>query len=258
MRLLTALPLTLALLGASPAQAQGFMSLLGKKEEPKKEASSTDSAMAVVAAVAVMDPDALMAEGGRIILFSTTATLLAMSAAEQMCEAFPKEKVELIKANFAKFNELNAKRKEGEALDATQNTLVSETFLMVQKLDPKSYQKDKAKVVRPAYAKLGLAVAADLAAASQVPGFLKNGQATISSLSSNPFQLMKLKKITGVIGTLGVIAKTTPDQIRAFQTVRTIAKTIAEAENFQLGEAAAPITDMASLTTAAKSVPEEG
>ncbi|NWJ41882.1 MAG: hypothetical protein HXX12_13040 [Geothrix sp.] len=232
--------------------------MFGKKDDAKKEAPKADGTTAAVAAVAVMDPDTLMAEGGRIILFSTTATLLAMSAAEQMCDAFPPEQVKAIKEKFSKFNELNAKRKEGDALDATQNTLVSETFLEMEKLDPKGYQKDKAKVVRPAYAKLGLAVAADLAAATQVPGFIKNGQATVSSLSSNPFQITKLKKITGILGTLGVIAKTTPDQIKAFQTVRSMAKTIAEAENFKLGEPAVPITDMASLTSAAKSVPEEG
>ena len=188
------------------------------------------------------DADKFIQSGVTIIAFSTIATDLAVSSAMQMLQAFPPEEVAAISDKFAKYNELKAARGTDGQIDANSATLASDGFAEMEKLDPATYRKDKAKVVGPAYTKLGLALAADLVAASQLPGFVSSGTRTLSSIGSNPMILLKIAKIKTAVMTGSVLAKNIPSQIRSIKTVRAIAKKIADAENMTLGEPKETVT----------------
>lgn len=212
-----------ALLASGTLAHAQFGGLLKKAEAPKASSSNVSA-------------DAVLANGAKLIVFSTLATDLAVDSANKMLEAFPASKVAGIKQKFAKYNELKGKRSSKDQMDADSCTLASDAFDEMAKLDVKGYEKAKAKVVRPAYAKLGLAVAADGLAAAQVPDFVKNAQSTVSSLSSNPMQASKVTKLSAQIVVANAIVKNTPRQVTAMKTVRAIAKKIADAEGFKLGE----------------------
>lgn len=206
-----------------------------------------------------VDADAVLANGAKLIIFSTLATDLAVDAANGMLDAFPASKVAGIKQKFAKYNELKAKRKDKDQLDADSCTVASDAFDEMAKLDVKGYEKAKAKVVRPAYAKLGLAVAADGIAATQLPDFVKGAQSTVSSLSSNPLQASKVTKLSAQIVVANALIQNTPKQVNAMKTVRGIAKKIADAEGFKLGEPKALTTvDSDALAKESKAAEVEG
>ena len=227
----------LALAIAAPAQAQfGLGSLLGGGGG---------------------DADKFIQTGTTIIAFTTIATDLAVSSAMQMLEAFPPEEVAAISEKFSKYNELKAARGADGQIDSNSATLASDGFAEMEKLDPATYRKDKAKVVGPAYTKLGLALAADAVAASQLPGFVSSGSRTLSSIGSNPMILLKIGKLKLVIMTGGVLAKSIPSQIKSIKTVRAIAKKIAEAENMTLGEPKETVTSTDPAALAADVKAEE-
>jgi hypothetical protein len=209
-------------------QAQGFGGLFGGG---KKDAAPTDTANKV-------DADALLARGSIIIASLGIATDLSYAAQMQMLDAFPPEKVAAITAKAEKYNELKKKRPKDAAPDATELQAKTEFDAAFSGLDTdwKSYQKDKAKAVGPAYTKVGFALAVDGLAATQVPGFVKESKDTVSSMSSNPFQLKKIRALTAMAATIGTAAQTLPKQIDNLQKVRGIAKNIAEAENISLVE----------------------
>jgi len=188
------------------------------------------------------EADKLIASGVTIISFTTIATDLAVSSAMQMLEAFPPEKVAAIREKFSKYNEIKAARGTDGQIDSDSATLASEGFSEMEKLDPKSYRKEKAQVVGPAYTKLGLALAADAVAATQLPTFVSSGAKTISSIGSNPAVLLKVGKLKTIIGTVGVLAKSIPSQYKSIQTVRAIAKKIGESESVTIGEPKTTIT----------------
>jgi len=230
--------LALALAIGAPAQAQfGLGSLLGGGGGA--------------------DADKFISTSVTIIAFSTIATDLAVSSAMQMLEAFPPEQVAAISEKFTKYNELKAARGADGQIDADSETLASDGFAEMEKLDPATYRKEKAKVVGPAYTKLGLALAADAVAVTQLPGFLSSGQRTLSSLGSNPMLLMKIRKIGTAVMTVKVLFKNVPSQIKSIKTVRAIAKKIAEAENMTLGEPKETITSTDPVALAADVKAEE-
>ena len=206
------------------------------------------------------DVDAVLTSGTKIIVFTTIATDLAVSSALQMLEAFPPEQVEAIKNTFVKYNELKAKRGAEGQLDSDSATLASDGFKEMEKLKVADYQKGKSQVVRSAYTKMGLAMAADALAATQLPTFVKSGSSAISSLASNPLQITKLGRLKVVVATVTVLAKAVPSQINSIKTVREMAKKIAEAEGVQLGEAKLSLTslDPEALNQQIKSKEEEG
>jgi hypothetical protein len=182
------------------------------------------------------DTDKVIKSGTVIIAFSTIATDLAVASAQQMLGAFPPEAVAAIQEKFSKYNELKAARGTDGQMDADSATLASDGFSEMEKLDPGTYNKEKAKVVGPAYTKLGLALAADLVAIAQIPTFVSSGVKTISSIGSNPMILLKVGKLKTMVGTVVVLAKAIPSQINSIKTVRSIAKKIGEAENVTIGE----------------------
>jgi len=211
------------------------------------------------ASTPAVDADALLAKGGKLIAFSTLSTDLAVDAATKMLDAFPASKVAAIKSKFAKYNELKAKRSNKEQMDADSCTVASDAFDEMAKLDTAGYEKAKAKVVVPAYGELGLAVAADGLAAAQLPEFLKSAQSTTSSLSSNPMQASKVTKLSAQILVTKSLIANTPKQVTAMKTVRGIAKKIAEAEHFKLGEPKLPTSiDVDALAKESKAVDVEG
>jgi len=190
------------------------------------------------------DADAVVKSGLGIAAFSAAASDLAVDAALQMLQAFPDSKVAAIKSKFMKYNELKAAGRKDGALDANAVTLASDGFKEMEKLDPKGYEKAKASVVRPAYAKLGLALLADGAAAAQIPTFTKASSEAISSLGSNPMQAGKLVQLKNTAATVSVLSKAIPEQVKSMETVRTIAKKIAEAEQIKLGDPKVAFTSL--------------
>ena len=203
------------------------------------------------------DADKFIATSVTIIAFSTIATDLAVSSAMQMLEAFPPEQVAAISEKFSKYNELKAARGADAQIDSNSETLASDGFTEMEKLDPATYRKDKAKVVGPAYTKLGLALAADIVAATQLPGYLSSGQKTLTGLTSNPMNIFKIKKITAAVMTGKVLFTNIPSQIKSIKTVRAIAKKIAEAENMTLGEPKEQVTSTDPAVLAADVKAEE-
>jgi hypothetical protein len=219
-----------------PIQAQGLGGLFGGKEKP----SPTEKAGP--GAEKAMDLDGLLLQGGKLLAFSTIATELGYQASQKMLEAFPEETVKDIKALAEKVEAAKkANSSKDGNLDSATATAVSDYEKAFAPLvaNWKTYKKDKAKVVVPAYGMVGLMVAADGVAALSIPEFLNRAKAALSSAGSNPFQLGKIKAATALVSTLGIVAQQIPVQIEAGKNVRTIAKNIAAAENFKLGEAPA-------------------
>jgi len=238
----SALALALILASGTLAQAQ-FGGGLSLKKDSKP----------------AVDADAVLANGSKLIIFSTVATDLAVDSAVKMLEAFPASKVAGIKSKFAKYSELKGKRADKNQLDADSCTVASDAFDEMAKLDVNGYEKAKAKVVVPAYGELGLAVAADGLAATQLPEFVKSGQSTVSSLSSNPMQAGKLVKLKAQVVVANALITNTPKQVAAMKTVRGIAKKIAEAEHFKLGEPKLPTSiDADALAKESKAVEVDG
>lgn len=182
------------------------------------------------------DVDGVITSGTRIIVFETIATDLAVASAMQMLEAFPPEKVKHIQESFLQYNEIKSKRGKDDQLDATSIECSTKGFTAMAELAAKDYQAGNDKVIRSAYLKLGLALGADALAVAQLPAFVSSTSGAISSLSSNPFQVTKLGKLKTIAATTTVLAKAVPTQVKAITTVRTLAKTIAEAQNINLGE----------------------
>lgn len=238
--------LAFAVMMASGTMAHAqFGKLLKKPEAP--------------AATAKVDADAVLANGAKLIVFATLATDLAVDSANQMLGAFPASKVAGIKAKFAKYNELKGKRATKDQMDADSSTLASDAFEEMAKLDTKGYEKAKAKVVVPAYSKLGLAAGADGLAAAQLPDFVKSAQSTVASLGSNPMQAGKLVKLKAQLVVATALTQNTPKQITAMNTVRTIAKKIGDAEKFKLGEPKAlTAIDVDALAKASQAAEVEG
>ena len=238
--------LALALLLASGTLAQAQFGGLGGLMSKKDAAPS-------------MDTDAVLANGAKLIIFSTIATDLAVHAAKNMLEAFPPAKVAAIKAKFAKYDELKALRADKDQLDADSCTAASDAFDELAKLDMDGYDKKKSKVVVPAYTQIGLAVGADALAATQVPAYVSSAQATVKSLASNPMQLNKLNKVRIQLVVAQALASNTPRQIKAMKTVRAIAKHIADAEHYKLGEPKIPTTlDTDALSKESKAEEVDG
>jgi hypothetical protein len=236
----------LTLLLSTPVHAQFGGLLGGSKPKPAPAAASSD-------------PDAVLTSGLRIIVFSTIATDLAVASSLHMLEAFPPEKVEAIRDKFIKYNELKGKRGEDGQLDTDSATLSTEGFQAMGDLKIEDYQKGKSAVVRSAYLKMGLAMGADLVAATALPTFVTSTANAIGSLKSNPFQAGKVFKLVGVAKTIGCLVTNVPAQIGAIRNVRAMAKTIAEAEGVKLGEPEAPTTvDPDALTAQIKTVSVEG
>ena len=205
------------------------------------------------------DTDAVLANGAKLIIFSTLATDLAVSAAKKMLEAFPPSRVAAIKAKFAKYDELKAKRADKDQMDADSCTVASDAFDELAKLDVDGYDKSKAKVVVPAYTQVGLAVGADALAATQVPAYVTSAQATVKSLAGNPMQLTKLNRLRIQLVVAQAVVTNTPRQAKALKTVRSMAKKIAEAEHFKLGEPKIPTTvDPDALAKESKAEETEG
>lgn len=243
MKRTTSLAFALTLASGTLLQAQ-FGGLLKKEAKP---------------AASAVDADAVLANGTKLIVFSTLATDLAVDSATKMLEAFPAAKVASIKNKFAKYNELKAKRASKDQMDADSCTLATDAFDEMAKLDVAGYEKAKAKVVVPAYGKLGLAVGADGLAAAQLPDFVKSAQGTASSLASNPMQASKAAKLQAQIVIANALVTNTPKQITAMKTVRGIAKKIADAEKFKLGEPKALTTlDVDALSKENKALDIEG
>jgi len=190
--------------------------------------------------------DNVMASGSKIIICSTIASDLAVNAASQMLSAFPDDKVAAIKEKFSKYNELKGKRGDEGQLDSDSATLASDGFKEMEKLDVAGYQKDKAKVVGPAYSKMGLALGVDALAAIQLPGFMKSCNSTISSMGSNPMQATKLMKLKSIAATGMVLSTSVPAQV-------------ADAENIKLGEAPkVTALEPAALQSQQKTMETEG
>jgi len=240
--------LTLALMLASGTLAHAQFALSLPKAPSAAPSSDAGS-----------DPAALLAKGNRLIVFSTIATDLDVSSAQKMLEAFPPAKIAKIKAKFAKYDELKSKRADKDQLDADSCTVASDAFEEMAKLNVEGYDKAKAKVVVPAYSQMGLAAGADGIAATQLPPFVKSVQSTITSLAGNPLQASKVIKLKDQVAVTNALVVNTPKQVNAMKTVRGMAKKIADAEHFKLGEPKVPTTvDPEALAKASKAEQVEG
>ncbi len=247
-----ALPL-LALLLSSGVTAQAQLGGLSiKKPSLGSSSSSTSSAG---------DIDKVIEQGIKILAFTTIGTEIGYRSSLKMLEAFPPEKVAHIKALSEKVNEAKKKRTKDGNMDASEVTAVSDFTAAIAKLEGnwKDYKKDKAKAVVPAYTGVGLMLGADAIAGTQVPEFLKAAQQTVSGAGADPSLLTKVRDLNALIVTLTVVSKQLPNQVQSGNTIRTIAKNIAQAENIKLGEAPkVESPDPAALKKQSASVEIEG
>lgn len=232
--------LTVAVFGfCSAANAQfGF----GKKKEGDK---------------AKVDVGQVLNQGNDLIGYITIATDQGMKAVETITDMFPADKVANLKKMAAQYNELKAKRKDGN-LDAEQFDLASNTAAEASKLDAEwqSYQKDKAQGVGKADSRLGLMLLADAQAGTKVPTTLEALQGALTSIERNPLQMGKAGHLKKQIAVLTAVSKNLPSQVTSYKTVRKLTKSIADAEKVKLPADPSPdqVKDRAVLESSAKAI----
>ena len=219
----------LPLLAITPAHAQGFLGgLLGKEAAGAPEAK--------------VDADAIFVRGAGILLCLALANDRALAAQEKMLAAFPEEKLAEIRKKYEKYNEAKAKRMKETSPDATQlgpeNDAAAECQKEVARVvgEGVTFKAGYGKEASAAYKQVGWAIGIDLLAVLQLPGFVKEAQTLVKSLSSNPFQITKIKAAGALALTIGGAIKLLPSQVDALKTVRAVAKQIAEAEKVTLEE----------------------
>ncbi|MCE5247459.1 hypothetical protein LLG88_11150 [bacterium] len=219
-------------IGASNAQ---FGKLAGKKDT--QQAGSEDGAKNAL----------------EVLAYVTLATDTGMRAAENIANAFPPEKVAAFREISKKYAEATKNRKDGN-LDADQVKLASQAADELAKLaaDWKSYRKDGVAEARKANLRLGVMLVADGVAATKIPGAVEALKSQAGALSSNPLKAGEVKRLTVSAAALAEAGKQIPDQLQKFQTVRTIAKQICEAEKAELSADPAPdaLKDLKSLQKA--------
>ena len=231
----------LPLLAVTQVQAQGFLGgLMGGDKKPDAAATAKDKKV---------DPDAILLRGTGILVCLALANERALAAQEKMLAAFPDDRIAGIKQKFEKYNEAKVIRKADTSPDATKLGVENQAAVdcqaeMAKLMDEKvEFKKGYGAEASAAYTQVGWAVGIDLLAAVQVPGFIKEAQALVQSLGSNPFQLNKIKGATALVVTMGASLKTLPSQIDALKSVQTVSKKIALAEKVALKEAT-PAVDL--------------
>lgn len=168
----------------------------------------------------------------RTVTFASDQGMLAM---DELASAFPEDKIAAFKDISDKYHAAQAKRTDGN-VDANQMQLCSDAMQELVKMKDswKEYKKEKRDAVRKADAQLGLMLVLDTAAATKVPSAIQDLQASVSSLASNPMQILKIRKIKKQIQLFTMVGKQIPVQTSAISNVRTITKNIARAEKMTL------------------------
>jgi len=198
----------------------------------------------------------LLDQGVQLLTFLTIATDLGVAAASDIADMYPPDKVAGVRDLSLKYNELKGKRTNGN-IDAESLKLATqvgqETALLEQNWQ--SYQKEKTSNVPKADRRLALMLAADGVAASKVPGLLDSLKNETSAMAGNPLALKSAGDIAVLVGVFTVVAQQLPSQTSSFSTVRTIARSIAKAENMHLADDVDP--DTVKDTTSLQSVTKE-
>lgn len=228
---------------AAPATAQ-FGGLVGKKS-----------------AAPAVDVDKALSAGSDLIGYITTANDLGMQGAGLMLAMYPDDRFPEIRKMSAQYNELSAKRKDGN-LDAEQLKLSqSASAAIAEELKGdawKGYKKENSANVGKAYGKLGLMVVADTLAGTLVKPTTDNLTAALEAVKKDPMKATQAGAIKSQLESLAAIAPALPKQIESAGTVRSICAKIAEAEKVKLPTdiSADKIKDKATLVAAATELPE--
>ena len=231
--------LALALCSGTMVQAQ-FGGLLGGGK------SSSDSKTDVAA---VLDA------GAKLMLFTTEASDLGMEGAHALLGAYPPEVVASLQALSDKVTAAKAKRTKDGDMDISEVEAVSAYEQSLADLDKHWNKYQKAGIadkVTKAHTWMNLMLAADATAVNKLPEYLTSAAGALTTIASNPMQVMKFRDLTAMTNTLTVTSKKLPGQILAIGRLEAICTKISVAEGFKLSKAPkVPSTDPVALRTLA-------
>ncbi len=218
--------LTLVFL-VTPAQAQGLGGLFGGKKD--------DSSASQKGAVKGPSMEDALKQGAELITYVGIATELGISALDQIRQAYPPGRFPKIDVLC---NRQAEAKKNGKNIDLDSET--SKSFSDIgpeienMEKEYKDYKKDKTANFGKAYGKLGLAALADGIATLRVQDTIKGLQGGLDEIAKNPFKITQAGKLKTQIATLVTIGSMLPVQLKCFQGVRGISKSVAAAEKIKL------------------------
>lgn len=201
------------------------------------------------------DPAVVLTQGQTLLGYVTIASDQGVKAVEAIAGVFPPEKVEKVRELAAKYNEMKAKRGDGN-IDAESFQLVSQVAAEMAKLDAEwqAHVKERSQAVRKADARLALVLLADAQAALKAQDTAKALQSAAQDLKTDPTQISKANRMLAMSNTLLAVSKEVPGQTSSYKTVRGTAKRIADAEKVQLASDPSPdkVKDSTTLTSSVK------